>query len=242
APAAGSAPAGEPSYGTAVPPLGEARLEPTVKGKTVLAVGDSWAANIGAGMSKVASAENTVVNAGLGGCGLMLSTAPDAPADCREWPQKWPGYLARYRPDAVLLMVAYWDLTPQRLTAGGPQRDLRDPAHRKVFTTNLNRAIGLLTAGGAKVYLMNSKLVDQPALRPAALIMNRLLREAADAHAAEGVRLLDVRGQLCNDKGCPPVIAGTNVYDPTGHPADAARDRLATWVLNTMFPAREGST
>jgi hypothetical protein len=80
---------------------------------------------------------------------------------------------------------------------------------------------------------MTSQQVGNPKYRASALVMNRVLREASAKHP--GVRLLDLRGQLCNDDGCPKVLAGTRVYDPTAHPTKPARARLANWVLNTMF-------
>ena len=76
---------------------------------------------------------------------------------------------------------------------------------------------------------------DVPAFQASAAAMNVTLREAVaqNPHA----HLLDVRGQLCDYSGCPKVLDGINVYDPTRHPTPPARDRLARWALDTMFPA-----
>ncbi|MEU6220518.1 SGNH hydrolase domain-containing protein [Streptomyces sp. NPDC047022] len=230
---AGPASAGEPHYGTAVPPLGSPSLSPAVTGKTVLVVGDSWSASIGRGMSEVGASHNTVVNAGLGGCGIMLPVGKETPETCRKWPVQWPSYLKKYQPDATLLTVGFWDVTPQRLAGDAEPLDLTSPAHEKAFRERLNQAISILTSRNTPLYLMTSHQVGNPKYRASALVMNRVLREASAKHP--GVRLLDLRGQLCNDKGCPRVLAGTQVYDPTVHPTKPARARLANWALNAMF-------
>lgn len=225
--------AGEPHYGAAVPPLGSPSLSPAVTGKTVLVVGDSWSASIGRGMSEVAASHNTVVNAGLGGCGILLPVGEETPEACRKWPTQWPSYLEKYKPDATLLTVGFWDVTPQRLAGDEKPRDLASPTHEQAFRDRLNQAVSLLTRRNTPLYLMTSQQVGNPKYRSSALVMNRVLREASAKHP--GVRLLDLRGQLCNDDGCPKLLAGTQVYDPTDHPTKPARARLANWALNAMF-------
>jgi len=230
--------AGEPHYGAEVPALGSPSLSRAVTGKTVLVVGDSWSASIGLGMSEVAASRNTIVNAGLGGCGILLPPGKETPAACRTWPIQWPAYLKKYKPDATLLTVGFWDVTPQRLAGDQEARDLTSPTHEAAFRDRLGQAISILTSRNTPLYLMTSQQVGNPKYRSSALVMNRLLREAAAKHP--GVRLLDLRGQLCNDAGCPRVLAGTKVYDPTEHPTKPARARLADWALNTMF-AKDGA-
>ncbi|MEU8588414.1 SGNH hydrolase domain-containing protein [Streptomyces sp. NPDC048664] len=202
-------------------------------GKTVLVVGDSWSASIGRGMSEVAAARNTVVNAGLGGCGILLPVGEETPQACRRWPSQWPSYVEKYRPDAILLTVGFWDVTPQRLAGEHTASDLTAPAHEKAFRDRLNQAITLLTRRHTPLFLMTSHQVGNPTYHSSALVMNRVLRTAAATRP--GVRLLDLRGQLCNDAGCPRVLAGTEVYDPTAHPTKPARARLANWALDAMF-------
>ncbi|MFJ8795625.1 hypothetical protein [Streptomyces sp. NPDC102462] len=92
------------SLGTAPPPVGDAQLSPAVKGKSVLVVGDSWARYFGDGMTKIASDKNVIVNAGLGGCGIMLPDTVQggkkSQSICLKWPQEWPKYMKQYKPDA----------------------------------------------------------------------------------------------------------------------------------------------
>jgi len=225
--------AGEPHYGAAVPSLGSPSLSRAVNGKTVLVVGDSWSASIGLGMSEVGSSHNTIVNAGLGGCGILMPVGEETPEECRKWPAQWPSYTEKYKPDATLLTVGFWDVTRQRLAGEKEPRDLTAPAHEQAFRNRLDQAISMLTSRNTPLYLMTSQQVGNPKYRSSALVMNRVLRDASAKHP--GVRLLDLRGQLCNDDGCPKVLAGTQVYDPTAHPTKPARARLANWALNAMF-------
>ncbi|CAM5662145.1 hypothetical protein SSPIM334S_01971 [Streptomyces spiroverticillatus] len=228
-------PAQDRPLGTGTPPFGQETLDPAVHGKKILVVGDSWAASIGTGMAAVAARTNTVVNAGLGGCGIMQANTPDASPDCRDWQEKWARYVTEHRPDAVLLMTAQWDLAPQRIDDSARLRDAADPLYRKLFADNLAHGARILSAGGARVFLMNSKATANPSYRDRALVLNEEIYAAAARQARSGGGLLDLRAQLCNDNGCPFDRDGQAVYDETGHPAPAVRDRLATWALNAMF-------
>src|SRR3954453_21534699 len=52
--------------------LGDATLAPEVRGVTLLVVGDSWARNLGVGVADAdRDRRNVIVNAGVGGCGLL---------------------------------------------------------------------------------------------------------------------------------------------------------------------------
>jgi hypothetical protein len=234
-------PASDRPLGTGVPPFGQEKLDPAVRGKKVLVVGDSWAASIGTGMAAVAAHANTIVNAGLGGCGIMQAAAPEATPECRGWQENWARYVAQHRPDAVLLMTAQWDLAPQQIDDSARTRDAVDPVYRKLFADNLARGARILSAGGAKVFLMNSKATANPDYRDRALVLNDAIYTAAARQDRTGGGLLDLRAQLCNDHGCPSDTGGKAVYDETGHPAPAVRDRLAIWALNSMFVAKPAS-
>lgn len=236
--AGGAAAAGIP-YGQDTAPLGIApeQLSGAARGKTIMVVGDSWAANLAQGMSAVTAGHTTVVNAGLGGCGIRLPEGDDVPTRCRAWLKDWPSYLKKYQPDATVLMVGYWDVEPQRMKAKEEPKDLTSALHRAVFAANLDHAVDLLTASGKTVYLMTSPLIMNSPLRDSAWMMNQVLREADQKR--DDVKLLDIVGQLCNKTTCPNAIRGISVYDPTRHLAHPVRDRIATWALNTVFTRSE---
>jgi hypothetical protein len=221
-------------------PLGDTALAPGVQGIKLLVVGDSWARNLGVGAADADRARrNVVVNAGEPGCGLMQPVRIRrqghmiaAPAQCNRWPERWHGLVARYRPTAVLLEVGYWDgQDSQQLPGRTGVQSITDAGFRRRFDAQLDRAIGVLSAGGARVYLPT--VVDNPdAARANSDAMNAAVQAAVRRNPVHAV-LLDLHGQLCTEaKVCPREAGGVQIYDDTGHPSAAAHDRLGAWILN----------
>jgi SGNH domain (fused to AT3 domains) len=220
-------------------PVGAASLSPAVRGLTLLVVGDSWARNLGVGAADAdRDRRNVVVNAGEPGCGLLQPVRIRrqgrmiaAPAECNRWPSRWRDLVTRYRPTAVLLEVGYWDgQDSQQLPGQNGVSSITAPGFRHRFDTQIDRAIGILSAGGATVYLP-TVIDNDDASRANSDAMNAAIHAAVmrNTHAS----LLDLHGQLCTAaKVCPRKAAGIQVYDDTGHPSGAAHDRLGSWILN----------
>ena len=217
---------------TAEPGLGSTSLDGDVDDLTVLVVGDSLARALGDGMSAVSTSRNvTVVNAAIGGCGLMLPVEQRmngklAPTDedCNSWPTVWGDLVEQHRPDAVYLTTSFWDAAPQKLTAEGEEGTLDDRAFRDRWVENAKRAISILGDGGATVYLDD--------LNPDQLhgVQQRVVEESDDPQ----VVLLPLYREVCTETACPSHVDGVQVLDDTGHPAGESRDRLARWILNEM--------
>lgn len=225
------------SLSSAPPRVGVDALSPAVRGKTVLVVGDSWAGYFGDGMSKVASEKNVIVNAGLGGCGIMLPdwiAGKKPPQACLEWPVKWPEYMNKYQPDAVLLRTGNWDVVPQEFDGKGVELTIEHPLFRQRFERNMDLAISILTKNGTPVYLTNM-VNAKGGWNKLTKTMNREVQEIAEKYKDKGVHLLDLNAELCNANGCPETLQGHALYDETHHPADWSRDRLSKWILNSMF-------
>ncbi len=229
-------------------PLGDASLAPSVHGLTLLVVGDSWARNLGIGAADAdIQRRNVVVNAGKPGCGLMQPTRirrqgrmVAAPAACNEWPRKWPGLVAKYHPAAALLEVGYWDgQGSQEIPGHAGPRGITDPVFRRRFDAQIDRAIAILGAGGAKVYVPT--VVDNAdAARADSDAMNSAVHAAVRRNPRAA--LLDLHGQLCTPaKVCPREIGGIRVYDDTGHPSHAAHDRLGAWILDSVYAGQAGT-
>lgn len=223
-------------------PLGDAALAPEVRGVTLLVVGDSWARNLGVGAANAdRDRRNVVVNAGVGGCGLMQPVQirakgklVNAPRRCNTWPQRWHDLVAKYHPSAVLLEVGYWDSQDsQRLTGQTDVSSITDPVFRGRFDAQIDRAIRILGAGGARVYVP-TVIDNEGAARENSDAMNVAVRAAVRRNPQ--ARLLNLHGQLCTAaKVCPAEIAGITVYDRTGHPSRPAHDRLGAWLLNSIY-------
>jgi hypothetical protein len=234
-----SAGAREPDDGAV--PLGDTALSPAVRGMRVLVVGDSWARNLGVGVADAdRGRHNVIVNAARPGCGLMQPIRIRrqghmiaAPAECNQWPDRWRDLVARYRPTAALLEVGYWDgQDSQELPGHDGVSSITSPDFRRRFDSQLDRAVALLSAGGARVYLPT--VIDNEAgARANSDAMNDAIRAGVQRNPQAA--LLDLHGQLCTEaKVCPKEISGIQVYDDTGHPSAAAHDRLGAWILNSI--------
>jgi hypothetical protein len=236
-----------PGPAAAEAPLGDTSLAPSVRGLRLLVVGDSWARNLGVGAAEAdRDRRNVVVNAGEPGCGLMQPARVRrqgrmiaAPALCNRWPERWRDLVTRYRPTAALLEVGYWDgQDSQQLPGHDGVRSITDPVFRRRFDAQVDRAVGVLSAGGAKVYLP-TVIDNTDASRANSDAMNAAVRAAVQRNPRAG--LLDLHGQLCTArKVCPGEIAGIQVYDDTGHPSRAAHDRLGSWILNSIHADLSG--
>lgn len=199
---------------------------------TVLVVGDSLAKALGDGMSAVVSSRNvTIVNAAIGGCGLLLPVEQrmngklsPTEEECNSWPTAWAELIQMHQPDAVYLTTSFWDAASQKLTKGGEEGTLDDPVFQDRWAANAHRAIGILGEGGATVYLDD--------LNPSQLhgVQQRVIEESEESAAV----LLPLHRELCTATACPAQIEGIQVLDDTGHPAGESRDRLARWILNRM--------
>jgi len=222
--------------------LGDTSLAPRVRGLTLLVVGDSWARNLGVGMAAAdRDRRNVVVNAGVGGCGLMqpvqirargrLVTAPPA---CNTWPERWRGLMVKYHPSAVLLEVGYWDgQDSQRLSGQKDVGSITDPVFRRRFDAQIDRAVRVLGSGGTRVYVP-TVIDNDGATRANSDAMNTAVHAAVRRNPQ--ARLLDLHGQMCSPaKICPAEIVGVPVYDETGHPSGPARVRLGAWILNSVY-------
>jgi SGNH domain (fused to AT3 domains) len=232
--------AGEPVRSAGAPvPVGAASLSPAVSGLTLLVVGDSWARNLGVGAADAdRDRRNVVVNAGEPGCGLMQPVRIRrqgrmiaAPAECNRWPERWRDLVTKYRPTAALLEVGYWDgQDSQQLPGQNGVSSITAPGFRHRFDAQIDRAIGILGAGGATVYLP-TVIDNEDASRVNSDAMNAAIHAAVARNP--NASLLDLHGQLCTAaKVCPHKAAGIQIYDDTGHPSGAAHDRLGSWILN----------
>lgn len=219
-----------------LPPLGDVTLNEDVRDGTVLVVGDSLAYALGQGMADVVAAGEarnlTVVNAAIGGCGILLpleqeiggTLGPTNP-ECNEWPTRWAELVQEYQPDYVYLTTSFWDVAPQVFAPGTEAITIDSPEVQDRYVANALEAGAVLTSGGAHLFLddLNSDEMHE--------VQSRTVTQAS----SDSISLLSIRSQVCTLEGCPPTVDGIQVLDDTGHPAGESRDRLARWILNSMF-------
>lgn len=225
---------------TSDPQLGDAELDPTVRDITVLVVGDSLAHSMGEGMSQAVSEaadsegaprDVTIVNAAMGGCGLLQPL--EQPVDdvmkpteptCNDYPTTWAGAVEEYNPDVIYLTTSFWDAFARFIfEEDGPEVTIADPAVQERYVDKATEAIALLSANGATVYMDN---VNSD-------IMGDVQQKSVDANSQNAV-LLNLRGEMCSETECPAVIDGITVLDDTGHPSGESQLRLSSWLLNQL--------
>jgi len=213
-------------------------------GLRILVVGDSWARNIGAGLVSADDAgRHTVLNDGMAACGIGgVATRSggkirEVPAECADWPTRWRGDVATFRPDAVLLVTGRWDQAEARLAGRFVRPD--DAAFQARYERQLDKAIAILHQTGAPVYVATAVDNPIPSDRRWSDAMNDLLRSAA--HRNRGARLLDVHRLLCMSDGCPSRLKGAAVYDDTMHLTRVWQRRLGGMLLDRLQTDITGS-
>ena len=128
----------------------------------VLFVGDSVSLTLFFGLAKDGLAHHLeIIPRGVVGCGLSVAVpvqdqgvVGDPFPECWQWPTWWKNDVAFYKPKVVCLITGYWEAM-SRLYKGRWQH-LGDPAFDSYVTSQLEKAISIISAGGAKVALFTS--------------------------------------------------------------------------------------
>ena len=74
--------------------------------------------------------------------------------ECPQWPIWWKNDVAFYKPKVVCLITGYWEAMSRMYQ--GKWQQLGDPAFDSYVTSQLEKAISILSASGAKVALFTS--------------------------------------------------------------------------------------
>jgi peptidoglycan/LPS O-acetylase OafA/YrhL len=132
--------------------------------RRVLYAGDSVMWSLGLGMTPdIAHRLHVAVgNTGVYECGLTEGPArgkngfvrtPGTGFGC-DWPDQWPEYVSRFRPDVTVLMPAAWEVLDRQV--GGQWLDFGTPAADRYLRDQIKKAVAVLTAQGGKVVFMSS--------------------------------------------------------------------------------------
>ena len=133
-----------------------------------LMLGDSLAASLDVGLAKQSAPNYGVdlIDESVLGCDLddlpaIVDGNLDQPESaCRSWRTLWAGQVARYRPDVVGLLVGRWDITNH--VDDGHIVHIGQPAWNAHLTDELDQAVSILSAHGARVVLFTMPYVDPP--------------------------------------------------------------------------------
>jgi hypothetical protein len=154
---------------TAAPAAGAVTPAVPVAVPKVMIVGDSVAGSLGLGFDDLgASSGLTVWNRGRLGCGLFYDGSvyeggeltPVDPA-C-NWRERWPGELAQFHPDVVVMLVGAWDILDRDLD--GHLVKFGSAEYDSSFLTQRDDATTLLASTGAKVVVLTTPFFSRPEL------------------------------------------------------------------------------
>jgi hypothetical protein len=131
-------------------------------------VGDSMAASLDIGLARQSAQHYGVdlIDKSVLGCNLDDLPAivdgnldqPESP--CARWPTLWADDVAQYRPDVVGLLVGRWDITDT--VDHGTIVHVGQPAWDAHLAGELDRAVSVLSADGARVVLFTMPYIDPP--------------------------------------------------------------------------------
>ena len=128
----------------------------------VLIVGDSLALTVAVGMAKYASAYGIDLGGrSHTGCGVAIAlplsdhgVVGDPFGNCPSWPTWWAADVAELHPQVVGLVTGFWEVVDRQYQ--GRWQHLGDPAFDAYETAQLERAVAVLSSGGAKVALFTA--------------------------------------------------------------------------------------
>jgi peptidoglycan/LPS O-acetylase OafA/YrhL len=131
-------------------------------------LGDSIAVTLAIGLEvrsqPVWGVESLFKNATLG-CDLdptlqirVSGSQGTATPGCIDWPTKWAADVKRDRPEVVALLLGRWESADHLYQ--GTWTHVGQPLWDNHLQAELNQAVGILSAGGAKVVLMTTPYLD----------------------------------------------------------------------------------
>jgi peptidoglycan/LPS O-acetylase OafA/YrhL len=182
----------------------------------VLVVGDSLSLTVGFWLTPYASRYGVVLRGRpLDGCGLATAVpynfhgTPSYPlAPCASWPTIWGNDVAQLKPQVVVLVVGFWEAMDRRYQ--GRWQHLGEPDFDAYELANLQRAVSVLGATGARVVLMTSPYYDSG---------EQLDGQPWDEDDPARVNLLNsmIESVAAQHRGQVSVVPLNRYLDPDGH-------------------------
>jgi peptidoglycan/LPS O-acetylase OafA/YrhL len=148
-----------------------------------------------------------------------------------DWTNWWPGNVASFDPDVVIVLFTIWEEVPRRLD--GKWRTPGDPDLDRWQLGEYQAATDTLAARGAKLVWLEAPCEPNFRLAPGSplsMLDRRLLPKLASTR--HDVQLLDLNSQIC--PGGNPLIdyAGVHNARPDGaHYSDAGALAVANWAM-----------
>ncbi len=204
----------------------------------VMLVGDSVAQTLGRGFERWATPHGLVVwNVGRFYCGVLGSgdiQVMETQRSCDQLPT-WRDQVAAFDPDVVIVLSTIWDVVPRQWAPG---EDFLLPGVAPFddrYVEGYSSAVDLLSAGGARVVVLDPMCVANPEhSRRLQYARDRLLPRVAQARP--GVHLVDVTSRLCPGGAFDPDLGGVTGARPDGiHFDDQGADWVASWLMPMLL-------
>jgi len=214
----------------------------------LLILGDSIAMTLGEGLSidsvsayGVAVADNATLGCDLDPQLEVLTEGSPGPATpgCENWRALWPFLVAQERPQVVALGLGRWEVTDHLLD--GQWVHVGEPAWDDHLTADLQSAIAIFRAFGAKVVLFTMPYLDPTDRQPDGLpwsensaaraqAYNALVREVARRDPHE-VSVIDLNRMLDPDGVYTASLDGLDVRYDGIHISPAGGQLLQRQIL-----------
>jgi len=207
----------------------------------VLVVGDSGAAFLGEGLSRLGADHDVEIrNAGMIACGLLSNRERlrldsggyvEDPDWCGEWPARWRMEAAAFQPDLALLVIGWPGLGDREIA--GAWRHPCDPEFDARYAGAVAQAIAVLGESGATVAVADVPYLSLPVVQAdhadRVHCLNAVYRREA---TAAGAVVLPLHAWLCGTEGrCRVEQDGVTLRFDGAHFRDAGADLAAAWIL-----------
>ncbi|MGH1549263.1 acyltransferase family protein [Leifsonia poae] len=203
----------------------------------VVTLGDSLANDFASAL-EMTSSDFSVIDGGLGGCGIMSPEATrthadeklDVPVGCLPWENRYAQLLQQHKPDVVVIDLA-WDGVEQRID--GKWADLTSPAMQDRYRTQLDTLGTVLEASPAQVLIADSRAETGVTNPGSSAVHSRLVAEFAQKH--DTVTLLELNARMCPKGECRSTTAGgAERYLDGVHFTRAGLAELGPWLASAV--------
>jgi hypothetical protein len=236
---------------------GSTQVTAGAEGQTkVLVAGDSVAFSLAYRFDPQAHPDYAVSSTTLLGCGVGIqqivvgTVVTRRQPQCHSWPAQWRQAVTDSDPDVAVLVVSAWDVYDHRVAG----RTLRvgTPEYARYLGGRLQRAVGILGAGGRPVVIVNSGCYAQQPFAPegADLAPDRndpvrgqaVNAVVADLVAGHGrhVSVADLRDRTCPGGRYQRVVNGVELREDGVHFSEDGAALVWDWLL-PLLRARTAS-
>jgi peptidoglycan/LPS O-acetylase OafA/YrhL len=188
--------------------------------------------------------DHTVIGCSLvrGGPYSYLGQTLDQKSECESWPGRWTSQIAVDQPDAVLLVIGRWE-TVDRVNEGR-WTHIGDPAFDSYISTELRRAIDILSFSGAPLTVANLPYSRRGERPDGSLYPEDQPQRVNEWNTMLGktignrpdVRILDLKKKLCPEGSYTDKVDGIQVRSDGVHLTEEGVQWLTPWLEQSLKP------